>query len=153
MNSQSAARLYAAPPSEDDEAVDLEASHEAPDAAPAERPLGRALLRGWRRRCPQCGTGPMLKSYLKVREDCPVCAEPLGRRYRADDGPAYLTIFVVGHLMAPIIIHVYSTYRPEPLVLASVLTVGCVALSLFLLPRLKGAMLGFMWAKDLGAGR
>ncbi|MEM6694693.1 MAG: DUF983 domain-containing protein [Pseudomonadota bacterium] len=117
------------------------------------RPLGLALWRGWRCRCPKCGSGPMLRGYLKVRETCPVCSEPL-HHHRADDGPAYLTILIVGHLMAPLLIHVYSTYRPEPMVMAAGFSVGCVALSLYLLPRLKGLIVGLQWAKRLyGFGR
>lgn len=113
-----------------------------------ERPVKPALLRGWRRRCPNCGAGPMLEGYLKVREACPVCHEELHHQ-RADDGPAYLTILVVGHLMAPLILWAFEVYRPEPLVLASIFTVGCVALSLYLLPRFKGAMVALQWAKRM----
>ena len=113
-----------------------------------ERELRPALLRGWRRRCPNCGQGPMLKSYLKVRDTCPVCDEDL-HHHRADDGPAYLTILIVGHIMAPAIIWAFTTFRPEPMVLATSFTIGCVALSLYLLPRLKGAIVAFQWAKRM----
>ena len=115
----------------------------------AERPLKPALLRGWRRRCPNCGEGPVLKGYLAVRDDCTVCGEEL-HHHRADDGPAYLTILIVGHIMAPMIIWVFSTFRPEPLVLATGFTIGTVALSLYLLPRLKGGIVAFQWAKRMG---
>ena len=114
-----------------------------------ERPVRAAMLRGWRRRCPSCGKGPLMKSYLKVREVCPVCDQELGNLHRADDGPAYLTILIVGHIMAPSIIWAFTTFRPDPMVLASTFTVGCVALSLYLLPRLKGAIVGLQWAKRL----
>ena len=90
----------------------------------------------------------MLKSYLGVRDTCPVCNEALSH-HRADDGPAYLTILIVGHIMAPAIIWAFTTFRPDPMVLASVFTVGCVALSLYLLPRLKGAIVGLQWAKRM----
>ena len=113
-----------------------------------ERPLKPALLRGWRRRCPNCGSGPMLRGYLKVRESCPVCGEALHHQ-RADDGPAYLTILIVGHLMAPLILWVFTHYRPDPLVLATLFSIGTVALSLYLLPRLKGALVGLQWAKRM----
>ena len=113
-----------------------------------DRPFWPSVLRGWRRRCPNCGAGPMLKGYLTVRRDCPVCGEEL-HHHRADDGPAYLTILVVGHLMAPGIHIYFTTFRPEPLVLASIFTVGCVALSLYLLPRLKGAIVAIQWAKRM----
>ncbi len=90
----------------------------------------------------------MLRGYLKVRDSCPVCLEEL-HHHRADDGPAYLTILIVGHLMAPIILWSFTTFRPDPLVLASVISVGCVALSLYLLPRLKGMIVGVQWAKRM----
>ena len=89
-----------------------------------------------------------MKSYLKVRDNCPVCDQEL-YHHRADDGPAYLTILIVGHIMAPSILWSFVTFRPEPMVLATVFTVGCVALSLFLLPRLKGAIVGLQWAKRM----
>ena len=113
-----------------------------------ERPMRPALLRGWRMRCPNCGAGQMLRSYLKVRDTCPVCAEAL-HHHRADDGPAYLTILIVGHLMAPLILYVFTAYRPDPLILASVFSVATVGLSLFLLPRLKGVIVGIQWAKRM----
>lgn len=114
----------------------------------AERPMRPAMLRGWRRKCPNCGAGPLLRGYLAVRESCPVCGEELHHQ-RADDGPAYLTILIVGHLMAPLILYVFTHYRPDPLVLASVFSVGTVALSLWLLPRLKGVMVAIQWAKRM----
>ncbi len=118
-----------------------------------DRPLGPAMRRGWRRRCPSCGSGPMLRGYPKVRESCPVCGEALHHQ-RADDGPAYLTILIVGHLMAPVILWAFTTWRPDPLTLATIFSVGTVALSLYLLPRLKGALVAVQWAKRMhGFGR
>lgn len=118
------------------------------ESVPEDRPVRRALRRGWQLRCPNCGKGPLMKSYLKVRSTCPVCGEGFDG-HRADDGPAYLTILIVGHLMAPLIIWAFTTFRPDPMVLASVFTVGCVAVSLYLLPRLKGAIVALQWAKRL----
>lgn len=112
------------------------------------RPLWPAIRKGWRRRCPNCGKGEIFKGYLSVRDACPVCEEELFHQ-RADDGPAYLTILVVGHLMAPLILAFYATFQPEPLVTASIFSVGTVALSLYLLPRLKGFMIAFQWAKGM----
>ena len=127
----------------------LEGAVPAKSLEAEERPLRPAMLRGWRRRCPNCGKGPVMKSYLRVRDACPVCDEELGALHRADDGPAYLTILIVGHIMAPTIICAFTTFRPDPMILASTFTVGCVALSLYLLPRLKGAIVGLQWAKRM----
>ncbi|SFP03372.1 DUF983 domain-containing protein [Tranquillimonas alkanivorans] len=114
----------------------------------AERELRPALWRGWRRRCPSCGAGPVLKGYLRVRERCPVCDQELHHQ-RADDGPAYLTILIVGHVLAPVMLWSFTAFRPDPLVLAAVFSVGAVAMSLYLLPRLKGAMIAFQWARRM----
>ena len=117
------------------------------DTVPA-RPLRQSLLRGWRRRCPSCGNGHIMKGYLKVAPICPVCRQELFH-HRADDGPAYLTILIVGHLMAPLLHLVFVKLRPDPLTLFTVFAVGCVALSLYLLPRLKGTIVAYQWARRM----
>lgn len=127
-----------------------------PVDAADDRPLGPAMLRGWRRRCPCCGSGPMLRGYLTVREACPVCGEALHHQ-RADDGPAYLAILIVGKLIAPLIYWIYLRWEPEPLVMAIGLSLFAVALSVWLLPRLKGMMVGIQWSRRMhgfgGEGR
>lgn len=115
---------------------------------PTDRPLRPALKRGWARRCPNCGAGPLLKGYLSVRASCPACGEDL-HHHRADDGPAYLTILIVGHIMAPSLLIAFIKLRPDPLVLASLVVIGCVGLSLYLLPRLKGMIVAVQWAKRM----
>lgn len=117
-------------------------------ASEEDRPTWPAVRRGWRRKCPNCGNGPLLSGYLTVRGSCPVCREEL-HHHRADDGPAYLTILIVGHLMAPLLHIVFVRFRPEPLVLFTVFAVGCVALTLYLLPRIKGAIVAFQWARHM----
>jgi uncharacterized protein (DUF983 family) len=113
-----------------------------------DRPTLPALMKGWRRKCPCCGKGDALHSYLKVNARCDSCDLDLSQA-RADDGPAYLTILIVGHLLAPLIHIVFVTWRPEPLVLFTIFTIGCVSLSLYLLPRLKGVVIAYQWAKRM----
>ncbi len=120
----------------------------AAPAAEAERAVKPALLRGWHRRCPNCGNGPLFAGYLAVRDACPACGEAFHHQ-RADDGPAYLTILVVGHVVAPVLLWSYVAFRPEPLLLATASSVAALALSAWLLPRLKGAMVGFQWARRM----
>lgn len=113
-----------------------------------DRPTKIALLRGLRRQCPNCGEGHMFSGYLKVADHCPVCSEDLHHQ-RADDGPAYLTILLVAHIMG-FMMHIgFVHLRPDPMVLATVLTIVCVAISLFLLPRLKGMIVGIQWARRM----
>jgi len=118
-----------------------------PDTLP-ERAMRPSLRRGWRRRCPNCGQGSVLRGYLQVRDACPDCGEALFH-HRADDGPAYLTILIVGHIMAPSILWAFVKFRPEPLLLATIFTIGCISLSLYLLPRLKGMIVALQWAKRM----
>ena len=131
------------------------AAHGAPGGAAfdgsdvgEERPLRSAMLRGWRCRCPACGAGPLLQGYLKVRDTCPACGEDL-HHHRADDGPAYLTILIVGHVMAPLLLIAFTVWRPSPLTLALTFSVFCVALSGFLLPRLKGMIVAIQWSRRM----
>ena len=118
------------------------------DLPEAERPAWPALRRGWNGKCPNCGSGPMLRGYLTVRDSCPACGEALYHQ-RADDGPAYLTILIVGHLMAPLLMFVFTTWRPEPATLIAIFSVFTVVTSLYLLPRIKGAMVALQWAKRM----
>ena len=118
------------------------------DESDQDRPFWPAVRRGWRRRCPSCGSGPMLRGYLKVRDSCPVCGEDFHHQ-RADDGPAYLTILIVGHILAPLLFYVFVHYRPDPWVLAAIFTTFTVALSLYLLPRLKGGMVALQWSERM----
>lgn len=116
--------------------------------APGHRPMWRTLLTGFRRRCPKCGEGALFQGYLKTRDTCAVCREEL-HHHRADDGPAYLTILIVGHLLAPLLHIVFVQWRPDPWTMVAIFSVGCVALSLYLLPRLKGAVVAYQWAHHM----
>ena len=118
------------------------------DTTITERPSKPAMLRGLRRRCPNCGEGHLFDGYLKVVGECPVCSEDL-YHHRADDGPAYLTILVVGHLLAVLIHFTWTIFRPEPMVMATVFSVFCVALSLYLLPRMKGLIVAIQWSRRM----
>ncbi|MEH7829012.1 DUF983 domain-containing protein [Gemmobacter denitrificans] len=120
---------------------------------PEDRPVGQALWRGWRGRCPNCGGGPILRSYLKVRDHCPSCNEALHHQ-RADDGPAYITILIVGHLAGPALLWAFVKWRPDPLIMVAVFSVLSVALTLWLLPRVKGAFVALQWSRRMhGFGR
>lgn len=89
-----------------------------------------------------------MQGYLDVAERCPACGAAM-HHHRADDGPAWVTILVTGHLMAPLMLVVFETFRPSPWVMALGLSAAFVALSLWMLPRLKGAFVGAQWAKRM----
>jgi uncharacterized protein (DUF983 family) len=115
----------------------------------AEREMKPALRQGWKRQCPNCGTGKLFSGYLKVRDDCLVCGEVFSH-HRADDAPPYLTILVVGHILAPLMIWFYDSFRLDPLIMIAIFGTAATGLTLFLLPRFKGMVITFQWAKRMG---
>lgn len=118
-----------------------------------DRPAWAAIRRGLAERCPRCGEGHLFDGYLKVRRVCPSCGEELFH-HRADDGPAYLVILLVGHIVGFVMHFTWVTFRPDPLLFATLLTVFAVGLSLWMLPRVKGAIVAFQWARRMhGFGR
>ena len=112
------------------------------------RDTRQSALRGWRQKCPNCGNGPLMNGYLKVRDTCAVCDEELFH-HRADDGPAWATIMIAGHILAPMMMIVYQAWRPEAWVMAVGFSTIFTLLALYMLPRLKGAFVGFQWAKRM----
>ena len=113
-----------------------------------DRDLGPALFNGLRRRCPHCGEGAAFDGYLRIRDACPSCGEAL-HHHRADDAPAWATMLIVGHLMAPLILAARAA--PDVPVWAHMTIWPLVALGLclLLLPRVKGAVLGYQWAQRM----
>lgn len=123
-------------------------AHTADGQFETDRPVKPALLRGWRRKCPCCGAGPMMEGFLKVRSKCVVCSTEM-HHHRADDGPPYLTILIVGHIVGPLMLWFFVAFRPEPMVLLTLFSISSVAMSLYLLPRLKGAIVALQWANRM----
>ncbi len=117
-------------------------------AAPDDRPLGTALWRGLRCTCPACGAGPLLHRYLSVRPACPTCAEDYSAQ-QADDGPAYLTMLVTLKTVTPLMVVTMFHHDLHPLVLFALFSGLLVAVSLFLLPRFKGMIVAFQWARRM----
>ncbi len=113
-----------------------------------DRPTKPALLNGLRCRCPKCGEAPLYTKFLKVMDQCPACDEVL-HHHRADDGPAYLTILIVAHIVGFAMHFMWVAIRPDPLVMALVITFGAVGLSLLMLPRLKGMIVAIQWARRM----
>lgn len=107
-------------------------------------PFGTALLRGLRRQCPQCGTAPAFRGYLKLTPECPTCGAGLGR-LRADDFPPYITIVLVGHIIVPLILLVEKTLSPAMWVDMTVWPAVTLGLTLALLQPVKGTVVGLMW--------
>jgi uncharacterized protein (DUF983 family) len=124
---------------------DLSGFRNWPPPRPVRR-LGEAICRGLAGRCPACGRGPLFRGYLKLVRVCKVCGEDLSHA-RADDAPAYLTMLVVCHVVGAGVLFSDETFPHMSLVTTALfwLTVTMVV-SLLILPRMKGAVVGQQWA-------
>ena len=113
--------------------------------ASSPRPVWPALWRGWNQRCPACGQGRIYGKFLKVNESCPACGTELHHQ-RADDAPPYFTMLIVGHVVVGLVLSVEMRFHPDMWVHAALWGPTVLLLSLFLLPRIKGVLIGQQWA-------
>src|SRR4029077_20062194 len=109
------------------------------------REIWSAMGRGARSCCPNCGRSPLFGAYLKQIDSCPSCNEVF-KHIRADDGPAWLTILIVGHIVVGIA-PTLEIYAPQPVWLSILIFCSmALAMVLSLLPRAKGMFIGAIWA-------
>ncbi len=108
-------------------------------------PVLPAMARGLKGHCPRCDQGRIFYRYLKVSPECPSCGHDLAQ-YPSDDGPAYFTILLVGHLVvAPLLLFPFIWKAPTYLVVPGVL-IPLAVLTMLVLPRVKGAVIGALYA-------
>lgn len=113
-------------------------------AQPARR-LDQALFRGLAKKCPACGRGNIYRAFLKVNDHCPSCGEALYHQ-RADDAPPYFVMLIVGHIIVAGVLSVEQIFAPPEWVHLALWLPMTVALSLALLPHVKGALIAIQWA-------
>lgn len=114
--------------------------------AGAERDIWRSLRRGFLGLCPKCGKGKLFCAYLKVNNHCAVCGEDYSH-HRADDAPPYFTILIVGHVVGSLMLIVEMSAPDLPIWLHLIVWPSLtLALSLTLLPMIKGALVAYQWA-------
>ncbi|WP_316353719.1 DUF983 domain-containing protein [Candidatus Trichorickettsia mobilis] len=106
--------------------------------------VGRALF-GF---CPSCGKGRLFTTYLKQVEHCMSCNECFGR-IKADDGPAWLTIFMVGHILIPILLTVAPRTTWPEWVSMIVWPGLALILAIIILPRAKGLFIAIIWRTNI----
>src|SRR3954454_12241977 len=107
-----------------------------------------SMRRGLAGRCPHCGEGRLFKSFLKVAPHCDVCGEHF-HHHRADDLPAYIVIFVVGHIVVGGMLSAETHYE-WPVWLHVVLwPLLTVVLSLAMLQPVKGVIVALQWANRM----
>ena len=110
--------------------------------------IWETLMRGMRCRCPRCGEGPIFRKWLKPVDACPHCALDLTGQ-RADDFPAYIAMFVTGHLLAPVLILLAGDYDLSPLKVFAIIVPLAVAMMVTMLQPSKGAVIALQWCHGM----
>jgi uncharacterized protein (DUF983 family) len=108
-------------------------------------PLRRSIFRGLCGHCPACGKGALFWKYLKVNGRCESCDTDLAR-YPADDGPAYVTILLIGHLVVAPMLFFSVVWKSDPLYSLPIILTALAVLTLGVLPRVKGGWIGLMYS-------
>ena len=126
--------------SEDNKNVEVSSS-----TAPKNRSVFQALKKGLRRKCPHCGKGNIFLKYLKVNDKCANCGEELSH-IRADDMPPYFTIAIVGHIVVSGVLLVEQAWSPSLWTQVAIWPALTLALTMALLPYVKGGVVGVLWA-------
>ena len=65
--------------------------------------LRTAIWRGVKSECPRCGQAKLFAKFLRPVSHCPSCHQDWSQ-HQADDFPPYVSIFLTGHLLAPVMI-------------------------------------------------
>lgn len=111
----------------------------------ARRSLMQAMGLGFLCRCPHCGKGRLFGKYLKVADRCEACGEEY-HHHRADDLPAYLVIFIVGHIVLGAFMGAERMFELTTWQHLAIWAPMTLVLALALLQPVKGAVVGLQWA-------
>ena len=106
--------------------------------------MSTALLRGAKGKCPRCGEAKLFRAYLKPIDACPACGQDWTPQC-ADDFPAYLSILVSGHLMAPVIVGLVLAPSLPSWVAGAIIVAVALVLTTSLLQPAKGAVIAGQW--------
>lgn len=70
---------------------------------------------------------------------------------QADDFPAYIGIFVVGHLLAPVVITMIGTFGISAITTLAIILPVAVMMLIAMLQPTKGGVIAFLWWFGIGA--
>ncbi len=110
----------------------------------------QALVRGVRCTCPRCGEARLFRAWLKPVDTCASCKQDWSVQ-QADDFPAYIGIFVVGHLLAPVVIAMIGTFGLSAWLTLAIILPVAVAMLIAMLQPVKGGVIAFLWWWGIGA--
>jgi uncharacterized protein (DUF983 family) len=118
---------------------------------PMENPEKRAwpaIGNGLLCRCPKCGKGKLYPRFIEQTQQCEVCGEPLGR-YNVGLLLPFVMIMIVAHVLVAVMLDLELRGGGGAGFYLSVMVPLAVVVPLVLLRPVKGAIIGFLWARGL----
>ncbi|MEE2690011.1 MAG: DUF983 domain-containing protein [Pseudomonadota bacterium] len=115
---------------------------------PGKRSWLRAMARGFRKKCPECGVGRIFDGYVRTQAICDHCGLNISG-HAADDAPPYITIMIVGHLAIPLALAAKQIFDPPLTLQFAVWMPLMLAMTAWLLPAVKGGLIGLQWANRM----
>jgi len=105
---------------------------------PDEPSLREALQRGWRKKCPRCGQGPLFRGWFSIHSTCSVC----DLSFEGNQGDTW-AFWVVGDriILFGAIAALYLGFTPESWALRTTFFVLIVAPLVATMPHRRGAFL------------
>lgn len=102
------------------------------------------MWRGFRLRCPRCDARTLFRAYLKLNASCAACGADFSNSETADVAP-YLTVFAIGLVVTPLTLVVTMGLGVTSDAVLALFLLAALAASLWLLPRIKGALAALLW--------
>lgn len=103
-----------------------------------------AIWRGLRGNCPRCGQARLFGRFLKPVSRCAQCGQDMTHQ-QADDFPAYLSILISGHLLAPVIIALTRDTALSTAALMAIIVPLAIVMLIAMLQPAKGAVIAAQW--------
>ncbi len=112
------------------------------------RPLIPAVARGLVGHCPSCGKGHLFSGFAATVRQCDVCGEEI-YHHRADDFPAYINIFITGHIIVGGFLLAERVTNWSSWTHLAMWVPLTLIMAVVLIRPIKGAVIGLQWANRM----
>ncbi len=102
------------------------------------------LSAGLNCRCPECGEGPVFKTYLGIAPGCTSCGADFSKA-DSGDGPGFFVMLLVGLLVTPPLLVVQVVFDPPAWLQMLIWTPVVVLLTVWLLRPFKAVLFALQW--------
>ncbi len=104
----------------------------------------QAAKRGIAGKCPRCGEAHLFRAFLKPVDRCASCWIDWTPQ-RADDFPAYVSIFITGHVVTPLVMWLVLGTQLGSGTITAIVVPLTLTIMLGTLQPAKGAVIAMQW--------